>query len=160
VTLTATVGLTIESNDYSGSGLSSSVQSRSLSSFVGVNDCTKVRREERTIWLSGADDINLSEFSAVKVLCVRNLSSTAVIGMAGGWNGTEFRDFLPDAVQWNFAPVINLGNLTIRGYPIRPMGVFLVSCPNSPGLLSTIGGSTLRIGGPSGTKYELYVMGV
>lgn len=159
MTLAATVGLTIESSDYGGSGLSTSVQSRSLASFVGVTDCTKARREERTIGTSGADDISLSAFSAVKVLCVRNLSSTAVIGLTAGWSGTEFRNFLPDAVQWNFAPVINLGNLTIRGYPIRPLGVFLVSCPNSAGLLSTIGGSTLRVGGQNGTKYELYVMG-
>ena len=55
--------------------------------------------------------------------------------------------------------MVNLGNLTLRGYPIRPLGSFMLSCPNSTGFATSTGGETLRIGGPANTQYEIYVMG-
>jgi hypothetical protein len=55
--------------------------------------------------------------------------------------------------------MINLGALTLRGYPIREGGAILLSCPNSEGFATTGGGSILRIGGTTGQEYEIYVMG-
>jgi hypothetical protein len=55
--------------------------------------------------------------------------------------------------------MINLGSLTLRGYPIREGGAMLLSCPNSAGFDTTAGGSILRIGGAGGQSYEIYVMG-
>jgi hypothetical protein len=54
---------------------------------------------------------------------------------------------------------VNLGGLTLRGYPIRPAGSFLLSCPNSDGFATTVGGSILRVGGVPGERYEFYAMG-
>jgi hypothetical protein len=67
--------------------------------------------------------------------------------------------FRQDATAWNFSPMINLGSLTLRGYPIREGGTLLLSCPNSDGFGTTAGGSILRIGGTAGQSYEIYVMG-
>jgi hypothetical protein len=55
--------------------------------------------------------------------------------------------------------MINLGFLSLRGYPIREGGAMLLSCPNSAGFGTTEGGSILRIGGTNGQSYEIYVMG-
>jgi hypothetical protein len=55
--------------------------------------------------------------------------------------------------------MVNLGNLTLRGYPIRPGGVFLLSCPNSDGFSTTSGGDILRIGGVPGQPFQIYIMG-
>jgi hypothetical protein len=55
--------------------------------------------------------------------------------------------------------MINLGSLTLRGYPIREGGAMLLCCPNSIGFGTTVGGSILRIGGTAGQQYEIYVMG-
>jgi hypothetical protein len=95
----------------------------------------------------------------VKLLCLKNLSTTNQIAMTAGWTGSQFSLFRQDVTSWNFSPMINLGALTLRGYPIREGGAILLSCPNSEGFATTGGGSILRIGGTTGQGYEIYVMG-
>ena len=161
MTVEATVHTTIDATKTTQQGLTTAIESHPLSFVLDVADCTEVWSDRRVVGAAGYDDVDLSAsgFSAVKVLCVRNLSTTSQIGLSAGWNGSEFRNFLVDTQAWNFAPMVNLGSLTLRGMPVRPSGVFLLSCPNSTGFATTSGGSTLRIGGPSGTQYEIYVMG-
>jgi hypothetical protein len=157
----AAVAVDIDAREVVTSGLTSAIKSHPLRFVLDVGDCTVVWSDRRACGGDGHDDIDLSEVgvSNVKVLCVRNLSSSSAIAMTAGWNGAEFRNFATDVVSWNFAPMVNLGSLSLRGYPIRPLGSFLLSCPNSTGFATTTGGSLLRIGGPSGTEYEIHIMG-
>jgi hypothetical protein len=161
MTVSATVQASIDATKTSQSGLSAGTESRRMSFSVDVGDCDLAWSERRSCQAYGYDDVNLeaSGVSVVKLLCVKNLSPSATIAMTAGWNGTDFRTFMADTLAWNFAPMVNLGSLTLRGYPIKPLGSFLLSCPNSTGFATTSGGSVLRIGGPSGTAYEIYVLG-
>lgn len=161
MTVSATVSVGIDAMKTSRHGLTTSVVGHPLSFVLDASDCAEVWSDRRTIGATGADDVDLAStgFSVVKVVCVRNLSATSTIGLTAGWNGAEFRNFLVDTSAWNFAPMVNLGSLTLRGYPIKPSGAFLVSCPNSTGFATTVGGSILRVGGPGGSMYEIYVMG-
>ena len=155
MTVSATVQASIDATKTSQSGLSAGTESRRMSFSVDVGDCDLAWSERRSCQAYGYDD----GVSVVKLLCVKNLSPSATIAMTAGWNGTDFRTFMTDTLAWNFAPMVNLGSLTLRGYPIKPLGSFLLSCPNSTGFATTSGGSVLRIGGPSGTAYEIYVLG-
>lgn len=161
MTFSATVSANIDATAISQGGLATSIKSHPLSFVLEVVDCTNAWADRRTIGAGGADDVDLmaAGFGSVKVVCVRNLSGTSQIGLSAGWNGSDFRNFLIDSEAWNFSPMVNLGGLTLRGLPIRPSGVFLLSCPNSTGFSTTTGGSVIRIGGPEGTQYEIYVMG-
>lgn len=161
VTLSAQVSGSVNATSTVTRGLTASLTEHPLSFSVNVGDCSVVWSDRRTVPSGGADDINLASagFAAVKLLCVRNLSTTSAIAMSAGWDGSEFRNFLIDTAAWNFSPLINLGSGTFRGYPIRPAGDFMLSCPNSAGFATTVGGSTIRVGGPAGTSYEIYVMG-
>lgn len=161
MTLSAAVQARIDATKEAQSGLTSATESRQISISVDVGDCSVVWSERRQTATSGHDDVNLNAngLSVVKLLCVKNLSATATIALTAGWNGTDFRNFVIDTLSWNFAPMVNLGSLTLRGYPIRPLGSFLLSCPNSTGFATATEGSILRIGGPSRTPYEIYVLG-
>jgi hypothetical protein len=116
---------------------------------------------DRRTFVNGLDEVDFSSIgvSAVKLLCLKNLSTTSQIALSAGWSGSQFSLFRQDVTSWNFSPMINLGALTLRGYPIREGGAFLLSCPNSAGFATTSGGSILRIGGVTGQEYEIYVMG-
>ena len=161
MTVSATVQASIDARKTSQSGLSVGTETRRMSFSVDVGDCDIVWSARRSCNPTGYDDVNLesSGVSVVKLLCIKNLSPTATIAMTAGWNGIDFRTFMFDTLAWNFSPMVNLGNLTLRGYPIKPLGSFLLSCPNSTGFATTSGGSILRIGGPNGTAYEIYVLG-
>jgi hypothetical protein len=161
MTLTATVNADVRATDFSTSGLASSASDNSISFAFDAGDCTKVFSDRRSFPSIGYEDIDLAAagMSVVKLLCVKNLSSSASMALAAGWTGSQFSVFRQDVTAWNFSPMINLGNLTLRGYPIRQGGAFLLSCPNSDGFATTVGGSVLRIGGTSGQQYEIYVMG-
>ena len=161
MTLTAQVSASVNATRTDTQGLTSSLTLHPLSFTVDVGDCTVVWSDRRTVPDGGADDISLAAagFAAVKLLFVKNLSTTSAIAISAGWDGSEFRNFLVDSLAWNFSPLINLGSGTFRGYPLRPAGDFMLSCPNSVGFATTVGGSTIRIGAPAGTSYEIYVMG-
>lgn len=165
MTLAAEVIVDIDATKTAKSGLSSSIDSNAMRISVSVGDCTKVWSDRRTIGITLADDINLytlAGISAVKLLCIKNLSRSSTIALSAGYSNTtlDFRLFPSDAAAWNFAPLINLGSSTLRGMPIRPNGSYLLSCPNSDGFSTLTGGSVLRIGGPSGAGYEIYVLGI
>lgn len=161
MTLAATINLDVEAQETATSGLTTAVSLHPLRFAVGVGDCSVVWSEKRTVGADGHDDVDIaaSGVSVVKLFCVKNLSTDTAIALGAGYSGVDFRNFLADATAWNFSPMINLGSLTLRGYPIRPNGVFLLACPNSDGFSTLSGGSTIRIGGPAGAQYQIYVMG-
>lgn len=160
MSLTATVVAKADAALSQTSGLTRSVSAHSFDFSVSVGDCTKVFSDRRT-FSSGFDEIDFATIgmSVVKLIFVRNLSGTSQIALSAGWTGSQFSVFRQDVTSWNFSPMINLGSLTLRGYPIRENGCFMLSCPNTAGFATTSGGSILRIGGTSGQQYEIYVMG-
>lgn len=161
MSLTASVRANILASRLEQRGLTTAATEHPVSFSFDVGDCSTVWSDLRTFGASGHDDIDLlaNGIATVKLVCIKNLSSTSAIGLTAGWGGTDFRNFVQDTVGWNFSPMINLGALTLRGYPIREGGAFLLSCPNSSGFATTSGGSILRIGGVQGQAYEIYVMG-
>lgn len=160
MTLTAQVSLDIRATKTAQAGLTSAIDQHPLRIAVDVGDCSKVWSDRRNVGAFGFDDIDFATLgvSSVKLLCVKNLSGSDM-ALSAGFNGTDFRSFVVDTLAWNFSPMINLGSLTLRGMPIRAGGSYLLSCPNSSGFATTSGGSRLRIGGPSGASYEIFVMG-
>ena len=160
MSLQATVQAQVRSRSQFANGLTTAITDHPLTFFFDVGDCTKVWSDRRT-FVNGLDEVDFSSIgvSAVKLLCLKNLSTTSQIALSAGWSGSQFSLFRQDVTSWNFSPMINLGALTLRGYPIREGGAFLLSCPNSAGFATTSGGSILRIGGVTGQEYEIYVMG-
>lgn len=161
MTLSAQVQGTVRADRQATSGLTREITNEQIEFSFNTLDCTKVWSDRRTFTAAGFDDVDLlgNGLSTVKLVCVKNLSSTSSIGLTAGWTGSQFANFRRDVDSWNFSPMINLGSLTLRGYPIREGGAFLLSCPNSAGFATTGGGSILRVGGVSGQSYEIYVMG-
>lgn len=160
MTLTATVTVDVSATKAVTSGLTSAIDQHPLRFAVEAGDCAKVWSDRRTVGAFGHDDINFSTIgiSAVKLLFVKNLATTD-IALSAGWGGSDFRNFIVDTLSWNFSPMVNLGSLSLRGLPIRSGGAYLLSCPNSSGFSTLSGGSLLRIGGQSGSSYEIYVLG-
>lgn len=160
MSLQAQVQAKVMARSLTTSGLTSAIAEHPLSFVFDVGDCTKVWSDRRT-FASGMDEVDFSAIGigTVKLLCLKNLSTTNQIALAAGWTGSQFSVFRQDVTAWNFAPMINLGALTLRGYPIREGGAFMLSCPNSAGFATTSGGSILRVGGTTGQEYEIYVMG-
>jgi hypothetical protein len=160
MTVQAQVQAGISARRLTQSGLATATEDHTVQFMVDVGDCTQVWSDERT-FVSGRDDINLLSigFSTVKLLYIRNLSSVHHIALSAALFAGQFSIFLNDAAAWNFAPMINLGGLTLRGYPIRERGTFLMSCPNSSGFATTAGGSLLRVGGTSGQQYQVQILG-
>lgn len=160
MSLTAQVQATVMARSLEQSGLTQAVTEHPLSFIFNVGDCTKVWSDRRT-FASGFDEVDFAAvgLSVVKLLCLKNLSTTNQIALSAGWTGSQFSVFRQDVTSWNFSPMINLGSLTLRGYPIREGGAFLLSCPNSIGFGATVGGSILRVGGTAGQDYEIYAMG-
>ena len=161
MSLTATVVAKADASLSQTSGLAQSYSAHSFDFSVSVGDCTKVFSDRRTFPAIGYDEIDFSAIgvSTVKLLFVKNLSATTQMALSAGWTGTQFSVFRQDVTSWNFSPMINLDRLTLRGYPIRENGCFMLSCPNTNGFATTSGGSILRVGGTSGQQYEIYVMG-
>lgn len=161
MTLQGQVQVAVSARVHRQSGLTSSAEDHTVDFTVDVGDCTTVWSDRRVIGLGGYDQVNLAQegFSVVKLLHIRNLSESHQIALSAGWTGSQFSVFLPDTAAWNFSPMINLGSLSLRGYPIREGGTFMLSCPNSDGFGTTAGGSLLRVGGTGGEEYEIYVMG-
>jgi hypothetical protein len=161
MSLTATVQANVTARLQSQRGLTTAITDQPIEFAFEVGDCTKVWSDRRTFISSGLDEVDFATIgiSVVKLLCVKNLSSTNQIALSAGWTGSQFSVFRQDVTSWNFSPMINLGSLTLRGYPIREGGALLLSCPNSAGFATTSGGSILRIGGTNGQAYEIYVMG-
>ena len=162
MSVTAQVRARVTARRATTSGLSVAVEEHPIEFNVDVGDCTKVWSDRRTFQAGGFDEIDFAAIgvSAVKLLAVKNLSTTSQIALSAGWTGSQFSVFRQDVTSWNFSPMINLGSLTLRGYPIREGGAMLLSCPNSGGFATTSGGSILRIGGTADQQYEIYVMGV
>lgn len=156
----ATVQAVVRARSVASSGLAQEMMDNIVSFAFDVGDCTKVWSDRRT-FASGMDEVDFATvgLGTVKLLCLKNLSTTNQIAMSAGWTGSQFSLFRQDVTSWNFSPMINLGALTLRGYPIREGGAILLSCPNSEGFATTGGGSILRIGGTTGQEYEIYVMG-
>lgn len=161
MTVAARVQASVEAYKTTVSGLTRSVERHPISIGVDVGDCTNVWSDRRIFNIGGVDDINLAgEFpNAIKLLMVKNLSQTQSIALTAGPSAGQFRLFLQDTDSWNFSPMINTGSLTLRGYPILPGGTFLISCPNTTGFPTTVGGATLRIGGTHLEQYEIYALG-
>ena len=161
MTLAATVQASVSARLQSRRGLTSARTERPIEFSFDVGDCDKVWSERRTFAAVGYDEVDFATIGidVVKLLCIKNLSNTNQIALSAGWTGSQFSVFRQDITSWNFSPMINLGSLTLRGYPIREGGAMLLSCPNSAGFATTSGGSILRIGGTSGQTYEIYVMG-
>lgn len=160
MSVTAKVQATVTARRFSQGGLAVEMTEHPLSFAFDVGDCTKVWSDRRA-FSGGFDEVDFSTIglSVVKLICIKNLSATNQIALSAGWTGSQFSVFRQDVTSWNFSPMINLGSLTLRGYPIREGGAFLLSCPNSLGFGTTVGGSILRIGGTSGQQYEIYCMG-
>lgn len=156
----ATVQAVVRARSVSSSGIVRELMDNVVSFAFDVGDCTKVWSDRRS-FANGMDEVDFSTIGlgTVKLLCLKNLSTTNQIALAAGWTGSQFSVFRQDTTAWNFAPMINLGGLTLRGYPIREGGAFLLSCPNSDGFGTTVGGSILRVGGTTGQEYEIYCMG-
>ena len=161
MTVAARVQASVDAFRTTKSGLATSVERHPISFAVDAGDCTRVWSDRRTFPSNGADDINLANYvqNSVKLLFVRNLSTTSTMGLTAAPSAGQFRLFLADAASWNFSPMLNAGSLSLRGYPILPGGVFMVSCPNTSGLSIAVGGATLRLGGTAGQSYEIYVLG-
>jgi hypothetical protein len=160
MTLSASVQAKVVARSLTTSGLTTQLSDHPLTFFFDVGDCTKVWTDRRT-FAGGLDEVDFSSIGldVVKLLCIKNLSPTNQIALTAGWSGSQFSLFRQDTTSWNFSPMINLGALTLRGYPIRQGGAFMLSCPNSDGFATTSGGSILRVGGTTGQEYEIYVMG-
>lgn len=161
MTVTAQVRASVHARRFATSGLTQSMEEHPIEFSVDAGDCTKVWSDRRSFAASGFDEVDFAAIGigTVKLICLKNLSKTNQIAMSAGWTGSQFSVFRQDVTSWNFSPMINLGSLTLRGYPIREGGSILLSCPNSAGFGTTVGGSILRIGGTSGQQYEIYVMG-
>jgi hypothetical protein len=161
MSLTASVLASVSARTQSTRGLTTSISDNPVEFSFDVGDCDKVWSDRRTFASVGYDEVDFSTINigVVKLLCIKNLSTTNQIAMSAGWTGSQFSVFRQDVTSWNFSPMINLGSLTLRGYPIREGGAMLLSCPNSAGFATTSGGSILRVGGTSGQTYEIYVMG-
>ena len=161
MSLTATVHANVTARLQARRGLTTAITDQPIEFSFDVGDCAKVWSDRRTILSGGFDEVDFSTIgiAVVKLLCIKNLSTTNQIALSAGWTGSQFSVFRQDVTSWNFSPMINLGSLTLRGYPIREGGAMLLSCPNSAGFATTSGGSILRIGGTSGQNYEIYVMG-
>jgi hypothetical protein len=161
MSLTATVHANVTARLQSQHGLTTAITDQPIEFAFDVGDCTKVWSDRRTFISSGLDEVDFATLGigVVKLLCIKNLSTTNQIALSAGWTGSQFSVFRQDVTAWNFSPMINLGSLTLRGYPIREGGAMLLSCPNSAGFATTSGGSILRIGGTNGQSYEIYVMG-
>ena len=161
MSVTAQVRASVKARRAGTSGLTAFTEEHPIEFAVDVDDCTKVWSDRRTFGDSGFDEVDFSTLgvAVVKLLFIKNLSATNQIAMSAGWTGSQFSIFRQDVTSWNFSPMINLGSLTLRGYPIRERGSLLLSSPNSDGFGTTSGGSILRIGGTSGQQYEIYVMG-
>lgn len=162
MSLQAQVQAGVSAKVQTTSGLTTAVEDHTVQFTVDVGDCTEVWSDRRSIQVYGFDEVDFDAIgiAAVKLLYVRNLSDEHQIALSAGYNGSQFNLFRQDTTSWNFSPMINLGGLTLRGYPIREGGSLLLSCPNSDGFSTTAGGSILRVGGTSGQEYEIYVMGV
>lgn len=162
MSLEAVVNVEIEATRTAQSGLTTAVSRHPIRFTVDVGDCSKVWSATRSFPGVGYVDTFLystAGMQTVRLIYIKNLSTTSSIALAAGWNGTDFRNFIPDYQSWNFSPMVNLGSLTLRGYPIREGGVFLLSCPNSEGFSTSSGGDLLRVGGIVGQSFEMYVMG-
>jgi hypothetical protein len=161
MSLVAQVSAKVSAHDSGQRGLTRSFTDSTVEFSFNVGDCEQIWSDRRIFPSIGYEDIDLQAagLSAVKLVLLKNLSSTSAIALSAGWNGSQFSVFRQDVTSWNFSPMINLGSLTLRGYPIREGGAFLLSCPNSAGFATTSGGSILRIGGAAGQGYEIYVMG-
>lgn len=161
MTVAAQVSAKVQAVASEQSGLTRALTDSTIEFSFDVADCTKVWSDRRAFPSVGYEDIDLSAagLSVVKLICVKNLSSAASMALTAGWNGSQFSIFRQDVTSWNFSPMINLGSLTLRGYPIREKGAMLLSCPNSAGFSTTVGGAILRVGGVPGENYEIYVMG-
>lgn len=161
MSVAAQVRASVNARRFATSGLTQSIEDHPVEFAVDVGDCTKVWSDRRTFAAAGFDEVDFSAIGigTVKLLCIKNLSKSHQIALSAGWTGSQFSVFRQDVTSWNFSPMINLGSLTLRGYPIREGGAMLLSCPNSDGFGATVGGSILRIGGTSGQQYEIYVMG-
>jgi hypothetical protein len=160
MTVQAQVQAGVSARRLTQSGLTSAIEDHTVQFTVDVGDCTEVWSDERT-FQAGRDDLDLLAlgFSVVKLLYVRNLSDVHHIALSAALFSGQFSIFLNDTLAWNFTPMINLGGLTLRGYPIRERGTFLMSCPNSDGFATTAGGSLLRVGGTSGQRYQIQILG-
>ena len=161
MSLTATVVANVSARLRTTRGLTTTMSDHPVEFSFDVGDCDKVWSDRRTFASNGFDEVDFASINVgtVKLLCIKNLSKTSQIALSAGWTGSQFSVFRQDVTSWNFSPMINLGSLTLRGYPIREGGAMLLSCPNSSGFATTVGGSILRIGGTSGQQYEIYVMG-
>ena len=161
MTVSATVQASIDATETSQHGLTTAVRTERASFSIQVGDCTKTWTANPVFSGLGYHDVLLSSagLSVVKLIYVKNESATHSIALTAGWNGTDFRNFILDYQSWNFSPMVNLGSLTLRGYPIRPRGVFMLSCPNSDVFSTVSGGDILRIGGAAGQSFEIYLMG-
>jgi hypothetical protein len=161
MSLTAQVQASVTARLQSQQGLTAAITEHPIEFSFDVGDCTKVFSDRRTILSGGFDEVDFATIgiAVVKLLCIKNLSTTNQIALSAGWTGSQFSVFRQDSTSWNFSPMINLGFLSLRGYPIREGGAMLLSCPNSAGFATTSGGSILRIGGTNGQSYEIYVMG-
>lgn len=161
MTLAAQVQTTIHAISTTSAGAVETALAYPLTFFANVGDCTTILSDTRTFPAAGYEDIDLSAsgLEVVKLFALKNLSTDSSIAISAGWDGSQFSNFLVDTLAWNFSPMINLGSLTLRGYPIRPLGAHMLSCPNSDGFSTTSGGSIVRIGGVEGEQYQIYVMG-
>lgn len=161
MTVAATVHASVDAYKTATSGLTQSVERHPISIGVDVGDCDTVWSDRRLFSISGFDDINLAAFftTTIKLLMVKNLSTSNSIALTAGPSAGQFRLFVTDVDAWNFAPMINTGSLTLRGYPILPGGTFLISCPNTTGFPITTGGAILRVGGTHLQQYEIYALG-
>jgi len=160
MTLTASSRASVDYFRAESAGISTAVYSKRIEFSAEIDDCTAVYAEKRTFGPSGFDEIDFAgRLAVVKLLLIKNLSATASIGLSAGWTGTQFSIFRQDITAWNFSPMVNLGSLTLRGFPVRPRGSWFLSCPDSDGFATTAGGSILRIGGTQGQMYEFLAMG-
>lgn len=161
MTVAAKVQASVEAYKSTTSGLTTSVERHPISIGVDVGDCDVVWSDRRIFNIGGIDDVNLAGIfqSTVKLLMVKNLSTSNSIALTAGPSAGQFRLFVADVDAWNFAPMINTGSLTLRGYPILPGGTFLISCPNTTGFPITTGGAILRVGGTHLQQYEIYALG-
>lgn len=161
MTVAARVQASVEAYKTTLSGLTRAVERHPISIGVDVGDCDTVWSDRRIFNIGGIDDINLGGIftTAIKLLMVKNTSTTDSIALTAGPSARQFRLFVSDVDAWNFAPMINTGSLTLRGYPILPGGTFLISCPNTTGFSVTTGGAILRVGGTYLQQYEIYALG-
>ena len=161
MTLNAQISASVDALSEGVHGLTRSITCNSVSFDFNSGDCDKVWSDVNTFPAGGYVDIDMSAIGigTVKLICLKNRSTSSSIGMTAGLSGSQFSNFLVDTQAWNFMPMINLGSLTLRGYPIRQGGAMLLACPDSTGFATTVGGSIMRLGGVAGEAYEIYIMG-